>query len=229
MSIEYHWDILQGSDEWHKLRLGVVTASNINILVTPKGKPAKNEKMRNYAYEIAAQRELQFIEESYQSFDMVRGHLQEGIARDIYSDNYADVQECGFITLERAGIIIGCSPDGLVGDDGGIEIKSRLSKFQISTILKDEVPSEYMNQIQTFLMVSGRQWCDFVQYSNGMPLYVKRVKNDHERQDIIVDAIIEFEAEVEKIREEYREKSKKLVKAERVDFMADDVITDSGV
>jgi hypothetical protein len=222
---KYYNEILQGSDEWHHMRLGVVTASNINILITPKGKPAKNEKMRNYACEIAAQREMMHVEDTYQSFDMIRGHLQEGIARDVYSDNYAPVVECGFVTNDRLGSLIGCSPDGIVGDEGGIEIKSRLAKFQMATIIKGEVPDEFINQIQTFLMITERSWCDYVQYSNGMPLFVKRVKPDPVRQEAIMLAILEFEEEVQRISAEYAEKSAGLVQCELVDYMADDMPT----
>lgn len=92
MSTQYH-DVEQGTDEWHMLRLGIVTASNINVLVTPTGKAAKGEKVRAYACEIASQRELRIPGDNFQSFDMKRGHIQEGIARDCYSENYSSVVE----------------------------------------------------------------------------------------------------------------------------------------
>lgn len=225
MSVKYYNTVIQGSDEWHKLRLGIVTASEVNKLLTPKGKPAKNATMRGYAAEIAAQRITKRVDESYQSWDMARGHIQEDIAREIYSDNYNSVDECGFITTDSFdGLIIGCSPDGLVGLDGGIEIKSRLARFQIQTIVADEVPDEYMNQIQMFLLVSGRAWCDFVQYSNGMPFYVKRVEIDNERQVRILLGIREFEAYVLELIAEYEQKSADLIKAEWVDICPDDEI-----
>lgn len=224
MSVKYHHDIIQGTDDWHMKRLGIVTASNVNKLVTPAGNIVKGDKVRSYACAIAAQRELMHIEDSYQSFDMVRGHIQEDIAREIYNDTHSPVKECGIIINDDHGVIIGCSPDGIVGEDGGIEIKSRLAKFQFSTIIEDEVPNDYVNQIQASLIVSGRDWWDFVQYSNGMPLYVKRVYPDPGRQTTIIGAIVLFEAMVKKIQEEYAEKSKGLVKTERVDFMRDDEI-----
>jgi predicted phage-related endonuclease len=115
----------------------------------------------------------------------------------------------------------------LVGEDGGIEIKSRVAKFQVLTIVADEVPAEYINQIQTFLIVSGRSWCDFVQYSNGMPLFVKRVTPDAERQELIIGAIQAFESEVESVRADYKLKSAAFIQTDRVEFMADDVINAS--
>jgi putative phage-type endonuclease len=227
MPIQYYPDLEQGTDEWHQMRLGIVTASNINTILTPTGKPAKNEKMRQYACEIASQRILRVVEDSYQSFDMQRGHFQEVIARDIYSDNYAPVTECGFVINDNYGPVIGCSPDGLVNDDGGIEIKSRLAKFQVSTIIADEFPKMYANQVQGFLIVTEREWCDFVQYSNGMPFFVKRIYPDPVRQAEIVHALVEFEYEVARVLSEYKERSDGMVQTERVEFVSDDTIEGS--
>lgn len=227
--IKYYNDMIQGGDDWYNIRLGLVTASEINTLLTPSGKLAKNQKMRDFACEIASQRELMEVEDSFQSYNMVRGHIQEVIARDIYSENFEDVEECGFITNDWFAFTLGCSPDGLVGDDGMIEIKSRLAKFQVQTIINGEVPCEYINQIQTALMVSGRKWCDFIQYSNGMPMFVKRVFPDLEHQKLIHDANEVFELEVQRIREDYKNKSSILVKCPRVDLTIDDEITTSEV
>ena len=85
---KYHYDIEQGNEDWLKIRLGVITASEVNNIITPKGAPTKNEKMRSYACQIAAEREFQYVEDHYESFDMMRGHVEEGTARDIYNDSY---------------------------------------------------------------------------------------------------------------------------------------------
>jgi len=117
----------------------------------------------------------------------------------------------------------------LVGDDGAIEIKSRKSKFQVQTILAGEVPSEYVNQCQAVLLVSGREWLDFISYSNGMELFVKRVYSDKERQRLIIDALVQFEDYVQEVIDTYKDKSSGLVKTERVEVVfADDVITEAG-
>ena len=225
---EYLWMVKQGSDDWMKKRLGIITASNINTLVTGKGKPAKNEKMRQYACKIAAERAFQFIEDNIQTWQMRRGHFEEELAREIYNDNYDEVMECGIILREIDGVKVGASPDGCVLRDGIIEIKSRIPKFQIQTILADEVPDEYMNQIQMLLMVSGRDWVDFCQYSNGMPFYVKRVLPDPERQELIKTALVEFEAEVQKVLLEFEAKSANLIPTKRVEINFDeDVIVAS--
>lgn len=222
---KYHYNIAQGTDEWLKIRLGIVTASEINNILTPTGQPAKGDKIMTYACQLAAERKFGYVEDHYESFDMMRGHFQESVARDIYNDNFDEVHECGFITRKIGHITVGASPDGLVGDDGGIEIKSRLSKFQVKTILANEVPAEYLNQLQTLLMVSGRKWFDFIQYSNGMPLFVKRVKRDLHRQRKIINALVIIEDLVCSLVDEYNNASSGLVKTERVEMVfEDDVI-----
>ena len=80
-----HHDIEQGTDEWLAIRLGIVTAYEVNNIITPKGAPTKNEKMRTYACQIAAEREFAFIEDQYESYDMMRGHIEEGTAREVYN------------------------------------------------------------------------------------------------------------------------------------------------
>lgn len=88
---------------------------------------------------------------------------------------------------------LGYSPDGLVGEEGLIEIKSRRQKKQLATILADEVPLENMSQIQAGLMVSGRAWLDYLSFCAGMPLYRKRVYPDPRWQVALIDALTTFE------------------------------------
>ena len=216
--IKYYFDIDQNTDEWFALRCGVVTASVVKALLTSKLKIADNDTVRTMAYEFAAQIEYKNVEEMPQTFHMMRGHLEEELARDAYNDNYFQVEECGFVTNEKDGMKIGYSPDGIVGDDGLIEIKSRIQKHQVKTIVNGVVPSEYMMQIQTGLYVTERQWCDFVSYSNGMPLFVKRVEPDKEIHDLIETAISKFYERVDAILEIYRDNASKLVQTERVEL-----------
>jgi predicted phage-related endonuclease len=92
------------------------------------------------------------------------------------------------VTNDDHGFVIGYSPDGLVDDDGLIECKSRRQKFQVETILADRVPEEYMLQIQTGLLVTGREWLDFVSYCAGLPMFIKRVFPDARYQEAIIAA-----------------------------------------
>jgi len=216
-------DIDQNTDEWLMLRCGVVTASVVKQLLTPTLKIAKNQSVVSMAYDFAAQRELMHVEKTPQTYHMMRGHLEEELARDVYSDNYAEVTKCGFVRNDTHGFILGYSPDGLVGDDGLIEIKSRIQKYQLQTIINGEVPDEYILQLQTGLLVTEREWIDFISYSNGMPLFVKRVYPDSEMQSIIIEAVEAFYDRVEVLQEEYRKNSSKLIPCERVplDFDTD--------
>ena len=91
---------------------------------------------------------------------------------------------------------LGYSPDGLVGEDGLIEIKSRRQKKHLQTIINDAVPPENMAQLQCGLLVSGREWIDYVSFCGGMPLYVKRVTPDEQWQDAILTAVEAFEEQV---------------------------------
>jgi hypothetical protein len=214
MSIIYHHDIVQGSAEWHELRRGIITASTAGTLITPTGKIADNDSVRKLAYKLAAERITGRVEKSFVSYEMERGNTEEGFARDLYSKTYAPVTECGFIESSRLGFRVGYSPDGLIDDDGLIEIKSRQSKYQIQTICSKSVPSEYMLQLQFGLWVSQRKWIDFVQYSNGMAMYRHRVMPS--MFDIIASAVIGFEARVVSIINDYKMKSEGLPVAEYI-------------
>ena len=176
----YRFDIEQGSDEWHAIRRGVITASAIAKLLTGTGKPANNDTSRAQLYQLLAERITGESDPGFYNDDMARGHLLEPFARDLYAANYAPVQECGFITCKLSGVVIGYSPDGLVGDDGLIEIKSPRQKTHLKSLLTNQVPGEYVPQVQTGLAVSGRAWCDFISYAPGLPLFVRRVERDEQ-------------------------------------------------
>lgn len=189
----YH-ELLQGSEEWLAARCGLLTASEMKLIVTPSTlKPARNEKASAHLYELLAQRITKHVDPRYVSDDMLRGHEDEVIARELYSNRYAPVEEIGFMTNNQWGFTIGFSPDGLVGEDGFIEIKSRRSKFQVETILSGQCPAEYQFQIQTGFLVSGRKFCDFVSFSAGLPMIVIRVLPDEAMMGAILNAARAFE------------------------------------
>ncbi len=97
----------------------------------------------------------------------------------------------------------GCSPDGLVGDDGMIEVKSRRQRFQIETIVNAEMPTDYMLQVQTALLVSERQWVDFISYSGGLPMVTLRVLPDERVQAALIEAAGEFHNRLERLITSY--------------------------
>jgi predicted phage-related endonuclease len=204
VTVTYHTEIDQGSDEWEALRRGLLTASEMKHVITPTLKVADNKDTRAHLWELLAQRITQYVEPHFYSDDMARGHDDEIEARKLYSKNHAPVDQCGFVTNDRWGFTIGYSPDGLVGDDGLIECKSRRQKFQVQTIAECEVPTEYMIQLQTGLLVSERKWIDFISYSGGLPMFVKRVEADPEVQEVIVLAATAFEQRLAEKEQEYR-------------------------
>jgi hypothetical protein len=196
VSIQYYPDLIQGSDEWLAARCGLLTASEIKLIMTPTLKLASNDKERAHVYELLAQRITKHVEPHYVSDDMLRGHEDEVYARLFYAENYAPVKDMGFITNDRWGFTIGCSPDGLVGDEGMLECKSRRQKFQIETIIAASggmIPQDYVLQVQTALLVTERAWVDLVSYSGGLPMVTMRVYPDPKVQEAIVAAAAMFE------------------------------------
>lgn len=221
--ITYHHNIEQGTPEWHDIRRGVLTSTAIKTLITPTGKLAENDKTRSHVYDVAAQRITGRTEESYTSFDMMRGHTEEILARELYGEHYAPVTECGFITNEKLGFKVGYSPDGLVGAEGLIEIKSAKAKIQVQRIVDGGIPSEHMAQVQTGLWVTGREWCDFISYSNGMEMMVVRVNADPAYHELIEKAAIAFEAKVNEVVDAYERNSQHLYMADYYEPITDEI------
>jgi hypothetical protein len=203
--IKYHDTIIQGTDEWLNLRLGILTASEIKHILTPKLKIADNDNTRQHVYELLSQRITQYIEPHYISDDMLRGQRDEEIARDLYSEHFAEVKEVGFVTNNKFGFIIGYSPDGLVGDDGLIEIKCPLQKYHIETLLTNLVPEKHILQLQTGLLVSERKWIDFISYCGGMILKPIRVYPDDKIQCAIIEAACQFEEKINEMMSRYND------------------------
>jgi hypothetical protein len=149
---------------------------------------AANDTSRGLTATLVAERITGRVSQVFPSRDMERGTLDEPYARAAYSEHYAPVDEMGFLVADDLGFRLGYSPDGLVGYDGLIEIKSRTQKKHLQTILADEVPAENMAQIQCGLLVSGREWCDYVSFCSGMPLWIKRVLPEPHWFAAIIDA-----------------------------------------
>lgn len=210
-------EVIQGTDEWHDQRRGLVTASVIGKLITPKTfKPASNPESRGLTALLAAERITGWTDPTFVSDDMLRGIEDEPRARAIYAEHYAPVEEVGFMVRDDWGFKIGYSPDGLVGDDGLIEIKSRRQKKHLDTIVSGNPPIENMAQMQCGLLVSGRDWCDYVSFCAGMPLWVARVRPDQRWFDAIVEAARRFEENAAGMIAEYRDRVAGLPATERV-------------
>lgn len=218
MSLHIYDHIVQGTDEWHDLRRGVLTASTVGKLLTPTLKVADNDTSRGIVTTLAAERITGWTEDTPMTSDMWRGVESEPFAREVYSKHYGDVTEVGFMVRSEDDWTLGYSPDGLVGEDGLIEIKAPRAKTHVRTILADEVPGYYMAQCQAGLLVSGREWIDFVSYVGGMPMFVKRVTPEPIWFDAITAACIQFEKDAAQLVADYESRVADMPKTERLDF-----------
>lgn len=216
MTLTTYPDLEQRSEEWHAARRGMVTASAVGRLLTGTLKVADNDYSRALTAVLVAERITGYTEPTYVNADMWRGIEDEPRAVDHYSLHYAPVTFSGFMVRDDWGFEIGYSPDGLVGDDGLIEVKSRRQKKQLQTILADEVPDENMAQLQCALLVSERDWIDYVSYCGGMPLYVKRVLPDLRWFNTITSAVGKLEQTAAEMVAAYRQATNGLPLTERV-------------
>lgn len=217
MTLHVYEELEQGSEEWLAARCGLVTASIVGQLITSKTlKPANNDTARSLTMTLAAERITGYVEPIRENDDMRRGTLDEPYAREKYNDHHAPVTELGFMVRDFGSYRIGYSPDGLVRDDGLIEIKSRKQKIHLKTILADEVPAENMAQIQTGLLVSEREWCDYVSYCGGMKLWTKRVYPDPKWFDAIREAVSAFELSAALMIQTYYERTEHAPETERI-------------
>jgi hypothetical protein len=208
VTVTYQPQVIQGSEEWHAMRCGLLTASEFDLILTPTLKIAANAKERAHLWEIAAQRITDHVEAQYVSDAMLRGHDDEIEARRLYSQHFAPVDEVGFVTNDKWGFTLGCSPDGLVGADGLVEAKSRCQKYQVQTICEHfesgAMPIEFMLQVQGQLLVTERKWCDFLSFSAGLPMLPIRVLPDPTIQEAIVDAAAKFESRINAVIADFR-------------------------
>jgi hypothetical protein len=210
VTLKIYEDLTQGTDEWLEARRGILTASVVGKLITPKTVTvAHNDTARALMSSLAAERITGKSEPVFVSDDMMRGTMEEPIARELYSEwRGVHVDQVGFMTDDILGHKAGYSPDGLVGDNGLLEIKSRRQRVQLETIINDNVPTYNVAQLQMGLLISGREWIDYVSFSSGMPLYVKRVHPDQKWFDAIAQAVDVFEEYAEKIISKYEESTR---------------------
>jgi hypothetical protein len=169
-------DVEQNSDEWFDLRAGRLTSSKLGVVMANYGK-AFGEPAKKYAVNIAIEQITgEPIPSTFTNAHMERGHEQEPIARELYENNtFSDVTNGGFFDCG----FIGCSPDGMVYDDGVIEIKSVIASVQFANVKRGSVDPAYYWQCVGNLKFTGRQWLDFVSYSSEFPvdrqLFVHRI------------------------------------------------------
>ena len=181
----------QGSSEWHKVRLGKITASRFDNVL------CKGQSRQAYLIELAAERLSGIPQESYTNAAMEWGSEQEPFARELYESLNGDtlIGQVGFIKYDD---YIGCSPDGLIGLDGTLEIKCPNTSTHITYILKDKLPSKYIPQIQGGLWITERQWCDFVSFDPRIKrkIHIIRVERDDKYIKVLEAAVEQFKTEL---------------------------------
>lgn len=191
----------QGSPEWHAARAGRVTASKIADMLA-RTKTGWGASRANYAAQLVAERLTGAVADSYMNEAMRWGVEKEPEAIAAY-EFYRDmpVTRVGFV-LHPAIDDSGASPDGLVGDPGLIECKCPQTSTHIDTLLGQNVPGKYQDQIQWQMACTGREWCDFVSFDPRMPesmrLFVKRLNRDNARIAEIEKEVRIFLAEIGK-------------------------------
>lgn len=186
--------------------------------------PASNDTSRDLTAKLVAERISGITEPSFTSDDMWRGIECEPLAREKYAECFAPVTQTGFMVRDDWGFRLGYSPDGLVGDDGLCEIKAPRAKNHVKTVLSDGVPMEYMPQLQAGLLVSGREWIDFISYSGGLRMWRKRVYRQPKWFEAIIAAVRLFEENAAEMMRLYDEATEGLPMTEpRIDSLNPDV------
>ena len=190
----------QNSEEWLRARMGIPTASAFSqILAKGEGKTR-----RTYMLKLAGEIITGEPMERFSNEHTERGHAMEAEARDLYAfQTRAELERVGFIRNGRAG----CSPDSLIGEHGGLEVKTKLPHLLIDVILKDEIPPEHKAQVQGTLWLTGRQWWDVAIYWPGIPLFVKRAIRDEGYIANLAGAVKTFTEELDVVVSTIRQHS----------------------
>lgn len=192
--------MIQGSDEWKAARLGKVTASRVADVIA-RTKTGYGASRKNYLAELVAERLTGVPAEGYTNAAMQWGTDTEPQARAAY-EFFADltVEEVGFIPHPTIGHS-GASPDGLVGDDGLVELKCPNTATHIDTLLTKAVPAKYVTQMMWQLACTDRQWCDFVSFDPRMPeslrLFTKRLYRDAKMITELENEVVGFLRELD--------------------------------
>lgn len=195
-----HYDVIQGSKQWLRLRAGIPTASGFDNIITPTGK--KSGSAEKYMHHLLAERILGRPEVEYVSTWMDRGSATEAEAIAYYElERDLDTVKVGFVTNDDK--TIGASPDRFVGDEGLLEVKVPKPATHVAYLLKKPVDAAYFPQVQGQLWVTGRKWLDILSFHPEMPNEIVRVERDEEY-------IAKLEALVTSFSEELEAKSREL-------------------
>ena len=179
-------DCEQGSDEWIASRLGIPSASMFGKIITTQGKWSTQADA--YINQLVAEKLTGEQTYVYQNEHMARGTELEPEAREMYEFiKEVEVSEVGFCLHDT--LDAGCSPDGLIAEDGGLEIKCPAPATHVEYLKAGVLPSKYKQQVMGCLWITGREWWDFVSYHPTMKTLIVRVERDEEYIAALEDCI----------------------------------------
>lgn len=173
----YCWDIEQGTPEWHKARIGIPTASNFSRIVDSEGKPSKQRT--KYLYELASEIIKGEKTPTFQNWQMREGIKNEPQGRALYEFiNDVEVKTIGLVYKDERRDR-SCSPDGLVGDDGGLELKWAEAHVQVDRLFNGwSWKSDHHRQVQGSMYITDRKWWSIMSYHDGLKPIIIRVDRD---------------------------------------------------
>lgn len=187
-------DCQQGTPEWFALRAGLPTASEFSTVMASGRGGGESKTRRTYMMKLAGEILTGDPAEQFSNAHTDRGHAMEPAARDLYAFiKDAEPAQVGFITNGRKG----CSPDSLIGEDGMLEIKTKLPHLLIDAITRDDFLAEHKAQCQGALWVAEREWIDLAVYWPGLPLFVKRATRDEAYIKTLSGAVDAFNEELD--------------------------------
>lgn len=194
------FDMPQGTPEWHRIRRGVVTASEVDALITPEWKPRTGQGVDTYLCTKLAERLAADDDEEVggaPSWAADQGHILENLAIPWFEfETGLAVRRVGFCLSDDGRI--GCSPDGLIGDDAGIEAKCPQPTEHVRSLREGDVPKKYLAQVHFSMLVTGRPAWWFISYSRDLPKLKLRVDRDDKIQAKLRSAVDAFLQELER-------------------------------
>lgn len=177
-------NVKQNSVEWEMARLGVVTASEMDELISPEGKPRTGDRVEKYLAVKLTERVLGMTGSIPNTFAMDNGAILEREALPYLEFAHGwKIDRVGFCISDDKKI--GCSPDGLIGEDGGVEIKCPLATTHVRYLMEGELPKIYRAQVNMSLYVTGRKWWQFVSYNRHLPPLILRVERNEQDMEAI--------------------------------------------
>lgn len=190
----------QRSEEWFAIKKGKLGASHAQAI------QAQGKGLDTYILELMAEYYSNGVTESYTNENMERGNELEAQARAIYElETGNEVQEVGFVEYDS---YVGCSPDGLVGEDGLVEIKCPTNKVFFAYMLDGKIDTKYWWQMQMQMMVTGRKWCDYVVYNPNYDksIIIQRVEPDKEAFNKLFQGFELAKFSIDEIKKQLKEK-----------------------